>query len=39
MRGIDPEPLVLPVENDRNSAGAVLILQEEAAEPILDQVR
>jgi LCP family protein required for cell wall assembly len=37
--GLDPEPLVLPTTNDRNDSGAVLILQEEAAQPILDQVR
>lgn len=39
MRGMaDPlEPL--PVDNDRNSSGAVLILREEEAQPILDQVR
>jgi LCP family protein required for cell wall assembly len=39
MRGMaDPlEPL--PVSNDRNDSGAVLILDEEAAQPILDQVR
>jgi LCP family protein required for cell wall assembly len=39
MRGIDPEPLALPVDPDRNSSGAVLILREDEAKPILDQVR
>jgi LCP family protein required for cell wall assembly len=39
LRGIDSEQLVLPVVNDRNEAGAVLILQEDEAQPILDQVR
>jgi LCP family protein required for cell wall assembly len=39
MRGKSPEPLVLPVDNDRNSSGAVLILREGEAEPILEQVR
>nr|MBO2502365.1 LytR family transcriptional regulator [Thermoanaerobacterales bacterium] len=39
MRGL-AEPLdPLPVDNDRNAAGAVLILREEEAQPILDQVR
>jgi LCP family protein required for cell wall assembly len=39
MRGL-AEPLdPLPVTNDRNDSGAVLILDEAAAEPILDQVR
>ncbi len=39
MRGIEPEPLSLPVTNDRNASGAVLILQDDAAKPILDKVR
>jgi LCP family protein required for cell wall assembly len=39
MRSADPAPLVLPVSGDRNSSGAVLILNEEEAQPILDQVR
>jgi LCP family protein required for cell wall assembly len=39
MRGIEPEPLGLPVSNDRNEAGAVLILQEDEAQAILDKVR
>jgi LCP family protein required for cell wall assembly len=39
MRGITPEALKLPVDNDRNEAGAVLILRQQEAEPILDKVR
>jgi LCP family protein required for cell wall assembly len=41
MRGIDPQPLGLEeaVVPDRNEAGAVLLLDEAKAEPILDQVR
>jgi hypothetical protein len=40
MRGKTPEVLdPLPVSNDRNESGAVLILDEAAAQPILDQVR
>jgi LCP family protein required for cell wall assembly len=40
MRGKTPEILEpLPVTNDRNEAGAVLILDEAAAQPILDEVR
>jgi LCP family protein required for cell wall assembly len=41
MRGIEPEPLSLQdaVSNDRNASGAVLILDEDKAKPILDQVR
>ena len=40
MRGIVPEPLEpLPVDGERNSSGAVLILREDEAQPILDQVR
>jgi hypothetical protein len=39
MRSVDPAPLQLPVTGDRNSSGAVLVLNEEEAQPILDQVR
>ncbi|HET6954258.1 MAG TPA: LCP family protein [Acidimicrobiales bacterium] len=39
MRSIDPAPLELPVDNDRNGSGAVLILREDEAQPVLDQVR
>ena len=39
LRGIDSEALQLPVDADRNEAGAVLILREDEAQPILDQVR
>jgi hypothetical protein len=40
MRGIVPEPLdPLPVDNDRNEAGAVLLLREDEAQPILDKIR
>src|SRR5262249_6676719 len=39
LRGIQPEALSLPVSNDRNSSGAVLILKEDEAQPILDKVR
>jgi LCP family protein required for cell wall assembly len=41
MRGKTPEALDLQpaLSNDRNDSGAVLILDEEAAEPILDEVR
>ena len=39
IRGIDTKALVLPVDPDRNEAGAVLILREDEAQPILDQVR
>ncbi len=40
MRGKTPEILdPLPVTNDRNESGAVLILDEDAAQPILDEVR
>jgi len=37
--GLNPEPLVLPTTSDRNESGAVLILSEDEAQPILDQVR
>jgi hypothetical protein len=39
LRGIDSKALQLPVDPDRNEAGAVLILREDEAQPILDQVR
>jgi LCP family protein required for cell wall assembly len=39
LRGIDSNQLELPVVNDRNESGAVLILQEDAAQPVLDEVR
>jgi LCP family protein required for cell wall assembly len=39
MRGMADPLDPLPVSNDRNESGAVLILDREAAEPILDQVR
>jgi anionic cell wall polymer biosynthesis LytR-Cps2A-Psr (LCP) family protein len=41
MRGIEPEPLSLQdaLSNDRNASGAVLILDEAKAQPILDKVR
>ena len=39
LRGIDSEQLVLPVDFDRNESGSVLILREDEAQPILDQVR
>jgi LCP family protein required for cell wall assembly len=39
LRGIDTKALQLPVDADRNDAGAVLILREDEAQPILDQVR
>jgi len=39
MRGVNPAPLELPTVDDRNESGAVLILQEEEAQPVLDQVR
>jgi LCP family protein required for cell wall assembly len=39
LRGLDPAAQGLPVENDRNESGSVLILQEEEAQPILDQFR
>jgi LCP family protein required for cell wall assembly len=40
MRGITPEALPpLPVDNDRNESGAVLILRDDEAQPILDEVR
>jgi LCP family protein required for cell wall assembly len=40
MRGIVPEPLEpLPVDGDRNASGAVLIMREDEAQPILDKLR
>jgi LCP family protein required for cell wall assembly len=41
MRGKTPEPLDIrdALTNDRNEAGAVLILNEEIADPILEQIR
>jgi LCP family protein required for cell wall assembly len=39
MRGMADPLDPLPVSNDRNESGAVLILDREAAEPVLDQVR
>jgi LCP family protein required for cell wall assembly len=39
LRGIDSNQLELPVVNDRNESGAVLILQEDAAQAVLDEVR
>ena len=40
MRGIKPNTLKpLPVDNARNASGAVLILRQQEAQPILDQVR
>jgi LCP family protein required for cell wall assembly len=39
LRGLEPAPLTLTTTNDRNDAGAVLILDEEASQPALDAVR
>jgi LCP family protein required for cell wall assembly len=39
MRGKTPESLKLTVANDRNDSGAVLILDEAASAPVLEQVR
>jgi len=39
LRGLEPEPLALTTTNDRNEAGAVLILDEAASQPALDAVR
>ncbi|HEX6421426.1 MAG TPA: LCP family protein [Acidimicrobiales bacterium] len=39
MKGKTPEPLELEFTGARNEAGAVLILNEEASEPVLAQVR
>jgi LCP family protein required for cell wall assembly len=35
LRGLDPEPVVLPVENGRNRAGAVLFLVQPEADAVL----
>ena len=35
LRGLDPEPIVLPVENGRNRAGAVLFLVRPEADEVL----
>jgi LCP family protein required for cell wall assembly len=39
LRGIDSKTLQLPVDPDRNESGSVLILREDEAQPILDEVR
>jgi LCP family protein required for cell wall assembly len=39
LRGLEPEPLALTTTADRNDAGAVLILDEEASQPALEAVR
>jgi LCP family protein required for cell wall assembly len=39
LRGIDTSPLLLPVDNDHNEAGAVLVLRDAEAQPVLDEVR
>jgi anionic cell wall polymer biosynthesis LytR-Cps2A-Psr (LCP) family protein len=39
LRGIDSKTLVLPVDPDSNESGSVLILREDEAQPILDEVR
>ena len=39
LRGLDPEPVVLPVENGRNRAGAVLFLVQPDAEQVLARFR
>jgi LCP family protein required for cell wall assembly len=39
LRGLTPEPQKLETSNERNDSGAVLILDEEASKPILDQFR
>jgi LCP family protein required for cell wall assembly len=39
LRSLDPTPVVLPVENGRNGAGAVLFLVQPAAEDALAQFR
>ena len=39
LRGLQPEPLALEVTNERRGSAAVLILQEEASAPVLDQFR
>jgi LCP family protein required for cell wall assembly len=39
LRSLDPTPVELPVENGRNSSGAVLFLVEPQAQEALDQFR
>ncbi|HET6833657.1 MAG TPA: LCP family protein [Acidimicrobiales bacterium] len=39
LRGIDSNTLELPVDFDSNESGSVLILREDEAQPVLDQVR
>jgi LCP family protein required for cell wall assembly len=39
MRGLESEPLSLTTSNDRNEAGAVLILDEGTSREVLDAVR
>ncbi len=39
LRGLEPEPLSLTTTADRNDSGAVLILDEQASEAALDEVR
>jgi LCP family protein required for cell wall assembly len=39
LRGIDSTTLQLPVDPDSNESGSVLILREDEAQPILDEVR
>jgi len=39
LRGIDSKTLQLPVDFGSNESGSVLILREDEAQPILDQVR
>jgi LCP family protein required for cell wall assembly len=39
LRGIDSKTLQLPVDGDSNESGSVLILREDEAQPILDEVR
>jgi LCP family protein required for cell wall assembly len=39
LRSLEPDSLVLPTENGRNSSGSVLFLVEPDAQAVLDQVR
>jgi hypothetical protein len=39
LRNIDSKSLQLPVDSGSNESGSVLILREDEAQPILDQVR
>jgi LCP family protein required for cell wall assembly len=39
LRGLEPAPLALKVHGERNNSGAVLILEEDASAPVLDQFR